>query len=151
MLLKDPVNGNNVLLKELFDISASGTVEEIVNATLQLLRLSSKELKQVGLHPAQHLPYYPGGKVFHRKTQTPIPRWRSWRRWRRRLMQMIYNLAVKMKHQQRSTKPGTRNQSLFKNWKIFLNLSSICEEASFVIIMCRILFCEHYVQNTLLW
>ena len=49
------MKGKKVLLKDLFDLPASAFVDEIVNATLQLLRLPSKELKQVG-HHRQEIP-----------------------------------------------------------------------------------------------
>ena len=76
-LLKDQVHGKKAMLKELFDLPASATLEQIVNPPLQLPRMVPKDLRQSKIEsiakkfdviPPEHLPYYPGGAAYQSKT-----------------------------------------------------------------------------------
>ena len=81
-LARDPANARKTILRELFDLPTSASLEDIVNATLLLPKMPSRELKQRKLEslakkfsciPSEFLSFYPGGEAFLDKSKEPIP------------------------------------------------------------------------------
>ena len=80
-IVRDP-NARKTILRELFDLPPSASLEDIVNATLLLPQLPSKELKPTKLVslakkysciPSEFVSFYPGGESFLQKSTESIP------------------------------------------------------------------------------